>query len=74
MRNHRPVVRALLMTTAVAWSIGARLPGSEADPQAPAEWSGSADEARRQAGPVVLPFRGSVRSPNAGTAPERGAT
>ncbi len=75
MRNHRPVVRALLMTTAVAWSIGVRLPETDADPQAPAEWSSSADDARRQPGPVVLPFRRNAPTlpGDAGREPERGA-
>ena len=75
MRHHRPVVRALLMTTAVAWSIGVRLPETDADPQSPAEWSSTADDARRQPGPVVLPFRRNAPAlpGDAGREPERGA-
>lgn len=55
MPSHRPIVRALLMTTATAWSIETRCT-EEADEHAPAQWSGSAG-ACRQPGPVVLPFR-----------------
>ncbi|MCD6734798.1 MAG: hypothetical protein LT103_14530 [Burkholderiaceae bacterium] len=55
MRDHRPIVRALLMTTAAAWSIGTRCV-DDAREQLPVQWSGRAD-ARPQPAPVVLPFR-----------------
>lgn len=64
MPSHRPIVRALLMTTATAWSIEARRTG-EADEHAPGQWSDSAGM-RRQPGPVVMPFRA---IPGAGAAP-----
>lgn len=45
------------MTTAVAWSIGARVPeaGTERRPSVP--WMGADDAARRSQGPTVLPLR-----------------
>lgn len=46
----RPTVSALLMTTAVAWSIGVRVPEGEADLSPPA-LSVSQDEAAKQRGP-----------------------
>lgn len=58
MRSSRPVVRALLMTTAVAWSIGVRIPEAEAGRQTSVpQWAGTGDRARRLPGPPVLPFR-----------------
>lgn len=57
--SKRPVVHALLMTTAVAWSIGVRLPDSDdADQPVSISTPDTGDEARR--GTVVaavLPAR-----------------
>ncbi len=59
MRDQRPAVRALLMTTAAAWSIGTPAAG-EPVPKVVAQWPVSAGDARRPTCPMVLPFR---RSP-----------
>ncbi len=67
MRSLRPAVRALLMTTAVAWSINARLP--DADPPAPVEWSG---ETQRQSGTTILPFRRGAPAPASSQTGESG--
>lgn len=46
--SRRPVVHALLMTTAMAWSIGVRLPDSdEADPPISISARSAGGEARR---------------------------
>ncbi len=63
MRSARPVVRALVMTTAVAWSIGAGVREAEAERQATSsEWAGTSDRVRGLAGPTVLPFSRDART------------
>ena len=46
-RNMRPIVHAMLMTTAVAWSINTRVPGVETAPSKPSQ-SISANEGTRK--------------------------
>ena len=53
-RHARPAIRAMLMTTAVAWSIGAVQPGAGAASAAPATVAASGE---------------SVRTTNGGSAP-----
>lgn len=56
MRSERPIVHALLMTTAAAWSIGAHRAG-ESLGQAPTQFAAVSSGARPHPGPVVLTFR-----------------
>lgn len=56
MRSERPVVHALLMTTAAAWSIGAHRAGKSLG-QAPAQFAAGSSGARPPPGPVVLTLR-----------------
>jgi hypothetical protein len=57
MRSHAPVVRALLTTTAHAWSIAARVPGTEEDARRPAQRTDDRGRTRLPSGPTVLSFR-----------------
>lgn len=57
MRSTRPVVRALVTTTAVAWSIDVRVPEAEAQRRTSPHWAGTGERARGLARPTVLPFR-----------------
>ncbi|HLS57322.1 MAG TPA: hypothetical protein VK052_14695 [Zeimonas sp.] len=76
MRTHAPVVRALLATTAIAWSIDAREPDANHDARLPAQWTDDRGRARLRSGPEVLPLRsvgpgpadGAPRAPRADAA------
>ena len=63
MRTHAPVVRALLATTAIAWSIDAREPGANRDARLPAHWTDDRIRARLPSGPAVLPLRSAGPGP-----------
>lgn len=54
-RNARPVIRAMLMTTAVAWSIGAAPPGAGAASAAPATVVASGESVRTSSGGSAPP-------------------
>jgi len=45
------------MTTAVAWSIGARVPEAGAERRPSVPWTGADDAARRSQGFTVVPLR-----------------
>jgi hypothetical protein len=76
MPAHALVVRALLTTTARAWSIDARVPAAEHDVRLLAPSSGDRGRARHPAGPTLSAFgRADPRhADEAPRAPGAGAT
>jgi len=75
MRTRAPVVRALLATTAIAWSIDAREPDADHDARMSARWTDDRGRARPPSGPTVLPLRkaGAGPSDDAPRTPRAGA-